>query len=148
MAACAVPSDDRSLPDEELQRVRDVIKQYAAAWEAEDSAAVLALFTEDAVISPSGLAPREGKQAMREFWFPDDSSTVQVHAYSIDVLQSGGSSDLAFSTEHATLSFTYTRNDMSVTRNARSYATTLYRKDEAGDWRIFHRMWTDVRVEH
>ncbi len=140
-------SPDRSSPESEKEKVREVIQAYARAWEAFDSAAVLALFTEDAVISPSGLLPREGKQAMRAFWFPPDGPRVTVESYDIDVLDTGVSDSLAYTFEKGTLSYAFTAGDMSVERTSRAYGTTLYRKTGPGEWKIFRRMWTDLRIE-
>ena len=112
-----------------------------------DSSVILGLFTEDAVLSPSGLFPKEGKQAIRDFWFPDDSSKTEVHAYDIDVLDAGGSGDLAYTYEKGSLSFTYTRGTMNITRQSQAFGTTLYRRDSVGTWKIFRRMWSDIRVE-
>ena len=139
VAACSEQRSDGPLQQSDLDQVRGVIASYAEGWEADDSAAVLALFTDDAGISPSGLTPREGKSEIRAFWFPDDSSTVDVLLYDIEVLDAGGSGDMAYTYERGDLSFTYTRGTTSLSKKTRSYATTLYRRTPEG-WKIFRRM--------
>ncbi len=145
---CAAPSAEGPLSEEDLTRVRSVIQAYAEAWKAGDSAAVLGLFTEDAVIFPSGLSPREGKQALREFWFPDDGSVTRVLSYPIETIDAGGAGTHAFTTERGDLSFTYALGDFFVSRSSKAHATTLYSKQPDGSWKIRHRMWTDLPTEH
>ena len=145
---CTSRSTDTLLSDEELSAVRSVIQSYADAWKEMDSTGVLDLFTEDAVITPSGLQPRQGKQALREFWFPNDSSITEISSYEIEVLDAGGSGEVAFTREKGSLSFTYTLHDLMIERSSTAYATTLYRKSTNGSWKIFSRMWTDTRLDH
>ena len=147
LMACDEPRPADTLSEKDFREVRSVIEAYAEAWKAGDPAGVLRLFAEDAVISPSGSAPREGVQALRAFWFPNDSSVTTIHSYDIDVLDAGGSGDMAFTYEKGSLSFTYSRGDIVMSRDSKAYATTLYRRDSLGSWRITRRMWTDLRIE-
>ena len=144
---CSETPSTGSLSEVELQKVETVLQTYVEGWKAMDSSIILGLFTEDAVLSPSGLFPKEGKQALRDFWFPDDGSVTEIHEYDIEVLDSGGSGDLAFTYEKGSLSYTYTRGDMSVTQESQAFGATLYRRDSEGTWKIFRRMWSDIRVE-
>jgi len=148
LAGCTSSPSTGTLSDDDLNAVRSVIRSYADEWKAWDSSGVLDLFTEDAVISPSGLQPREGKQALRTFWFPNDSSVTEIHAYDIEILDAGGSGSIAYTREMGSLSFTYTNNDLRIDRDSKAYATTLYRKSSDGSWKIFSRMWTDMRTDH
>lgn len=134
-------------PDEDREKVLEVIQQYADAWVRMDSSAILSLFTDDAVITPSGLSPRRGKDALIHFWFSDTSVTTTVHSYTIEVLDSGGSGGLAWTFERGDLSYTMSRAGYSLTRDATSYATTIYQKGRLGKWKIERRLWTDMRLE-
>ena len=148
MNGCSAPPNDELLSDEELSVVHSVIRSYSEKWIEMDSTGVLDLFTNDAVISPSGLRPREGKQQLREFWFPNDGSVTEISSYEIEVLDAGGSGGLAYTREKGSLSFTYTLHDLVIDRSSTAYATTLYRRSTDGSWKIFSRMWTDTRLDH
>ncbi len=55
-----------------------------------------------------------------------------------------GTSNLAYSNKHGKLSFTYEKDDFKLDREAESYAITIYKKVESGEWKITKRIWTDM----
>jgi uncharacterized protein (TIGR02246 family) len=128
----------------ELPRLRAVNDAYRAAWLAGDSAAVLRLFTRDAVLLPHhGDPPVVGLDAIRRFWWPADAPPTTLTA--LDITTDGAEVDedhgilwgrfaLAFAFENA--------GRRQSVRNAGTYLMVL-RRSADGEWRITHRMWDD-----
>ncbi len=133
------------LSSEDIVQIRAINKTYTQGWMDADEEKVLGLYAESAVINPSGLLPKEGKKAITDFWFPNDSSSTIVHSYTIDIIDLQGSGNLAYSYEHGRLSFTYKKDDFQLDRTADSYAVTIYEKDSLGSWKIINRIWTDMK---
>lgn len=142
--SCTIPADGArengsSLSATDSAAVVAADQAYADAWLSGDEGPVMGTLHEDAVIVPSGLDARAGSEAVREFWFPANSPPTIVERYELDQVDVGGSSALAYVRGTFTLSFRYEGEAFD------SHGTylTLLRPDEAGTWRISHRMWND-----
>ena len=133
-----------NLSVKDIEQIRMINRNYTQGWLDGDSLKVLGLFTESATIIPSGLLPLEGKQAIADFWFPNDGSTTVIHYYDLEILEISGTTNLAYSYENGKLSFTYKKDDFRLDREAESYAITIYKKSELGEWEIIKRIWTDM----
>ena len=136
--------DNQNLSAEDIKQIREINRNYTQGWLENDSKKVLGLFTNSATIIPSGLLPIQGKKAITDFWFPDDSSTTVIHYYDLEILEIGGDTNLAYTYENGNLSFTYEKDDFRLEREAESYAITIYKKVESGEWKIIKRIWTDL----
>lgn len=134
-----------ALSSEDINKIRAVNKSYVSGWLNNDSTAVLDLFLDNATIIPSGLNPYRGRNELKGFWFPDDSSETVIHKYETEILDLQGSSDFAYTLERGFLSFTYKKGDFSMSKETNAHATTVYAKQENGEWKILTRMWTDIR---
>ncbi|WP_436515919.1 YybH family protein [Ekhidna sp. To15] len=127
--------------EEAINRIR---RNYVNGWLADDSETVVGLFAKDAVIIPSGLSPIKGSEKIENYWFPNDSSKTIIHSYSVELLDLQGTDSMAYSLEIGTLNFTYTSGDFSMTKESTSHATTVYKKNDDGNWLIVSRMWTSL----
>ncbi len=136
--------ENLNLSAEDIEQIREINKNYTQGWLENDSKKVLGLYTDSATIIPSGLLPIQGKKAITDFWFPNDSSTTVIHYYDLEILDISGTTKLAYTFENGKLSFTYEKDDFKLDREAESYAITIYKKVESGEWKITKRIWTDM----
>ena len=140
-------NEDLNLSAEDIEQIREINKNYTQGWLEGDSSKVLGLYTNSATIIPSGLLPIQGKKAITDFWFPNDGSTTVIHYYDIEILDISGTANLAYSYENGKLSFTYEKDDFRLDREAKSYAITIYKKINSGEWKITKRIWTDMNEQ-
>lgn len=140
-AALGSPS---SLSDADRARIRAVSKAYCDAWLANDEAAVIRLFTPEAVLLPHhGLEPVVGEAAIRAFWFPKGGPATTVTRLSQTVDEIGGSGDFAFLRGHSSVTWvTGTGATAKTSSNAGTFLNILRRQSD-GSWRISHQMWDD-----
>jgi len=135
---------DSNLSTKDIEQIKEINRNYTNGWLENDSQKVLELYTDSATIIPSGLLPIQGKKAITDFWFPNDGSITVIHNYNLEILEINGTSNLAYTFEHGNLSFTYEKDDFRLDREADSYAITIYKKVEPGQWKITKRIWTDL----
>jgi len=112
---------------------------YATAWLSNDPESVMATLTEDAVVIPSGMPAIEGAAAIREFWWPPESSSTTVTEFTLVQRDHGRSAGLAYVRGSFSLGFQY---------DGKTYASdgeylSLLRCLSDGTWRIARRMWSD-----
>lgn len=83
LAVIPLGSCDRaSLSDRNVTAVRALSDRYAAAWIAGDTAGVLSVFADDAVLVPARGAPQsKGKSAIRAFFWPPSGPPTPVIAF-------------------------------------------------------------------
>lgn len=143
IAACAAPAAKFSREDEAA--VRALEEGYRAAWLANDSAAVMAVLSRDAVLMPAGVRPLIGDSSIRAFWWPEDGSRTTITAYEISIDEVDGDGDLAFVRGRGTIDFTY-RTPSGGTSELTSEAVHLSvaRRGNDGEWRIARRVWSAI----
>ncbi|KAA3615793.1 MAG: hypothetical protein D8M58_16530 [Calditrichaeota bacterium] len=129
----------------DIMQINQINRNYSQGWLENDSAKVLGLFSDSATIIPSGLMPITGRRSIKEFWFPDDGSKTLILKYDLEILEIHGSANLAYSYEHGNLSFTYEKGDFKMQRDSESYAITVYKKNNLGNWKIVKRIWSDLK---
>ncbi len=137
-------SDQNGFTDADEQTIKEIRRNYINGWLANDSETVLGLFTEDATIVPSGLSPIKGVSEIEKYWFPNDSSITTIHSYEIELLELVGTDSIAYTLERGVLNFSYEKGDFSMSKESTSHATTVYKKNQEGKWKIISRMWTSL----
>lgn len=144
LAACVPSGADFSAEDEAA--VRALEEAYRAGWMANDSSAVMATLSPEAVLMPAGVRPVVGGSAIRAFWWPNDGSRTTIQAYTIIIDEVQGSGDLAYVRGRGSLEFTY-RTSAGDTTHLTSEAVHLSvaRRGEDGEWRIARRAWSAIR---
>jgi uncharacterized protein (TIGR02246 family) len=125
--------------------VEAAVRAYRDAWLANDAERVMATLTSDAIIYPSALRPIAGVAAIREFWFPSSpATTVTEMELSIDSIHVDG--DTAVASGMGSLTFVISsKGAPGVARTQRSWHVNVLRRQSDGSWRIWRRMWGDVR---
>lgn len=145
--ACTMEPQHPEEMSADEQAVRDIHQAYVEGWKKMDEVQVLALFEEGARIQPNRMSPIEGKEAIRSFWFPDDGSITRIHRYETDLMFVEVMDSLAVSTQKSLLDWSYEQDTFQMARIQRGLATTLYRKQSDGHWKIWRQMWTDYWSE-
>lgn len=142
--AGSLPGADFSAGDEAAVRAAE--EAYRAAWATNDSAAVMATLSTDAVLMPAGLEPIQGDSAIRAFWWPADGSSTTIESYEISVDEVQGSGDLAYLRGRGRLAFVYRSADGEASElSSESVHLSVFRRGADGRWRIARRIWSPLR---
>jgi uncharacterized protein (TIGR02246 family) len=136
----------RKNPISDEEKIRTINRKYVDAWLLNDENAVLSLFTDDASISPSGMKTFKGKKEIRDFWFPKDGSTTTILKFSNEIQDISFDGDVAYSTQKDHLFWTYKDKSSEMKKEQWGIATTIYKKQSNGEWKIIHQMWKDYKV--
>ncbi|CAN5348912.1 hypothetical protein BH09BAC6_BH09BAC6_27840 [soil metagenome] len=145
LAGCYNAPRSGGLNKNDEMAVRKMIGDYNTAWLKSDSAAILNLFADTATLIPSGLKPIRGKKDIINFWWPKDGSITNIDKYKITLLEIGGTDDLAYTCENGKLSWSYENGSVKFSKAQESYEVTLFKKGHDGKWKIFKRIWTDLK---
>jgi len=115
--------------------------RYVAAWLADDTAAVLALFENDAMILPPGRQPVRGVDSIRAYWWPTDGSTTRILSFAWKPGDISGTDRLAFSHGQSELRWRYTKGGSTSESSSRSVNLSVFRRAPSGEWHIARQMW-------
>lgn len=140
-AGCSQAQNERSMAAPAL---RALDAAYVDGWRqsgtAAQESAVMALFTEDAVIMPgAGLDPREGEAALRRFWFPPDAPPTVVGRFDHDITGVDAEGALGVVRGRYRLLFEYDGADYAREGNYQFAA----RRQPGGEWLITQMIWND-----
>ncbi len=138
------PKVNNKISETEISQIKQIIKDYEKGWLTNDSALILGLFSDKAMLIPSGMQPITGKNVISKWWWPNDSSKTTINKYKIDLLEVEGMNDLAYTFEHGSLSWSYEKKGLKFSKNQESHEVTIFRKNELGKWEIIKRIWTDL----
>jgi ketosteroid isomerase-like protein len=127
--------------------IRAMHRQYIEAWLQGDESGVLSLFEEGARIQPSSLRPIDSIRNIQAFWFPKDSSETIIHRFTSNILHLERTDTLVIATQSTFLEWTYRKGSNTSGAEQHGVATTLYRKQSSGSWKIWRQMWTDIHTK-
>ena len=138
-----IESPDRLSPADE-RNVRAVDAAYAKAWVKNDPAAILATLWPDAVLVPPARAPIRGVEEIRKFWWPAGGPKTTVTVFESSISQVGGTGPTAWALGTYQFDFWWEADGKRTERRNRGNALMVFRRSAAGEWRISHRMWSDL----
>ena len=119
---------------------------YREAWLANDAERVMSTITADAVIYPSTLPPISGAERIRQFWFSAAGPPTRVTDMQLTIDEVTVDGDMAVVSGRGSLTFvTITNGVDSDPRSQRSWHVNVLRRQADGQWRIWRRMWGDIR---
>ncbi len=147
-APAFVSAHPQGLSSADLAAIRQTCETFRDAWLRNDSAAVMKLMTQDAVIMPHhGVRPRVGAAAIADFWWPKNSPPAKITRFEQSHDEFGGDGDFAFVRGRDTVEYEWA--PAAEVRRFRNVGTTLtlLRRLESGEWKISHRMWDDPPTE-
>jgi len=103
--------------------IRKIHQDYVDGWKTGNEKLIMSLFEDNAMIQPNTLNPISGKENISSFWFPKDG---------------------AITTHSGLLDWNYQNGEMNPGRIQKRFNTTIYRKQDDGQWKIWRSMWTDI----
>ena len=141
LSACTRGPRIATLTATDSAALRALDQAYVEAWLADDTAAVLATLTPDAVLMPAGVRPLATSEAIREFWWPRDGSRTRVTQYTTTIDEIAGTPDLAYMRGTGRLSFVYNKDTLRLEQTNQNMTLTVLTRTADGRWRIHRRMW-------
>jgi ketosteroid isomerase-like protein len=123
--------------------VEETLAAYRQAWLDDDRASVLDFLSDEVVLfQPGRTAGRiVGKEAVREFWFPESSVSYPVRGYEISGQEIFGSGMFAAAVGRSELTWETVENGEVTDRTvSRSDFVTILRNEQGG-WKIHRQMY-------
>jgi uncharacterized protein (TIGR02246 family) len=136
LAGCKPAAYD---PTTDMVSVGELNKAWAAAYNAGDADGVANLYTDDATVTPPGVAALVGRDAIRTF-IASDSAATKAAGLTMNIASSdmGVTPDLAYDTG------TFTVTDAAgATVDSGSYVSIVKKKD--GKWFLYRDIWNSDR---
>ncbi|HKW09315.1 MAG TPA: nuclear transport factor 2 family protein [Gemmatimonadaceae bacterium] len=134
-------SEPKSLSDADRSQIVALDSMFVRAWLRDDTAAVLGLFADDAVLVPPNAAPVVGRAAIRAWWWPQDGSRTRILAFDRHIEEIDGNHALAFVRAVATLSWTYEKKGRTTKQSSRSNDVVVLARASDGTWKIVRQIW-------
>ncbi len=146
VAACANEAPPDRNADESALRALD--QAYVDGWKLSGAAAqdeaVMALFTESAVIRPGlGTPPKKGTDEIRAFWFPPDTPATKIIVFDHTPDSIVVEGDLGVISGWYELRFEY--GDIEYAQDG-NYVTVARRQPD-NNWRVTQMIWNDNKLE-
>lgn len=144
IGACNTNSNSDSVSDKEVHLLKNLHENYRDFWLQNDSAKVVNLFAEDAVIIPPNNKGDfvKGKKAIGAWWFTatgDTTYPITSFVYKNDSLIA--SADLATWEGVSEIGWNTVAGDSVLSKhNSASNFITVCKK-ENGEWKIFRQIW-------
>lgn len=125
-------SGERPFSPDDAAAVRRISDEYGRAWLANDTAGVMELFADDAVLIPHlGTPQAVGKAAIRDHFWPPGSPPAPVITFERRSLGVRGSGAVAWDRGTYTLAFVYAGDTLG---NSGNYLAVAERGSD-GRWR-------------
>lgn len=138
----------KQLPKEETNteetKIRQIHKDYVNGWKNNNESQVMELLEDNAQIQPNMFNPIKGKENIRQFWFPKDSSVTTINEFSTEITYIEVMDTIALTTHHSVLDWNYQKDSIAFGMIQKGYNTTIYRKQPNSSWKIWRSMWTDL----
>ncbi len=135
----------RALSPSDVEAIKALHQTYVDAWLQDDTSRVLQTLAPEAVLMPANIGPITGMAAIKNFWYPNDSSRTKITEFVAHLDEINGNGDLAYLRGTSRLAFTYEKdgNKSDLTNNG--MFLTLAQRQQDGAWRITHQMWGPVK---
>ena len=144
---CVSKSDNenngKQANQEELQ-IRNLHKDYVECWKEMNEEKVMNLLEDNAMIQPNRLTPITGKEKIREFWFPKDSSRTSIIKFETEVISLNFRDTIAIMMHESYIDWNYEKDTTKFGMIQKGINTTIYRRQEDMKWKIWRSMWTDI----
>lgn len=128
--------------------IRQLHADYVDGWINMDEQKVMGLLEEDAQIQPNRLKPIIGKENIRAFWFPNDSSKTVINEFKTEIISFKLIDTIAIATHSSVLDWDYRKDTTYLGMHQRGFNTTIYKKQANASWKIWRSMWTDIYVKN
>jgi uncharacterized protein (TIGR02246 family) len=140
------PSHDEAgaLADADRAAIRALDSVFVDAWLRDDTAAVLGVFSPDAVLLPPGAKPVVGLTAIRSYWWPSDGTHTRITSFKRSISEIEGTRRLAFLRGTGALAWDYSSAGKTARQTSRSTDLMVVAPDAAGRWRVVRQMWNTL----
>ncbi|MEW7290520.1 YybH family protein [Aquimarina sp. 2304DJ70-9] len=139
-----VTEDTLLIKDNNKDAIHTIHDNYVNGWKNMNEEQIMSLFENNARIQPNSLKPIEGKEKIRSFWFPKDSSITTINAFETELLNLDIKDSLAITTHTTLLDWSYQKDTIQFGMTQKGINTTVYRKQKDASWKIWRKMWTDI----
>ena len=130
-----------SLNDQDVVALRERNRAYVASWLAGDAEAIMANFTDDAVLMPAlGTPEVKGVEAIRRFYWPEDAPPSTVTKFVMEPVEISGTGGLGYVRGSMELSFTVEEESTTSFTTEGNYLM-LMRRVRGGTWQISCYIW-------
>ncbi len=148
--SCTPSSNGSSAAEisEDERKIRQVHADYVEGWKSMDEQKLMSLLIEDSQIQPNRLTPIVGKENIREFWFPKDSSRTTINEFDTEIISLNILDTIAVTTHRSILDWDYQKDSTYFGMYQEGINTTIYQKQTSDSWKIWRSMWTDLLVKN
>ena len=122
-------------------------QDYVDGWKTMDEEKVMGLLEDESMIQPNRLKPIIGKENIRNFWFPHDSSITTINTFDTKVVSLNIRDSIAIMTHESLLDWDYKKDTMNFGMVQKGINTTIYRRQDDDQWKIWRSMWTDIAAD-
>jgi ketosteroid isomerase-like protein len=137
-------NSDSTLKATEAEKVYD---QYVANWLDQDSAGLMELVLEDCVLMPSNIPPVMGKDAIQQFWFPNNGSKTTIHTFTSNLISSSIVHDsMAVTVHEAFMDWNYDLDSLHIGKLQRTLTTTIFKKQVDDQWKMWRQSWSNYEM--
>jgi uncharacterized protein (TIGR02246 family) len=134
--ACQPPAQEAApLSEEDVAAIRAADEAWIQAFRDNDDAALVALYSDDAVIMPPNEPAVEGRAAVRAY---HEADLVTVTEYSESIIEIDGRDGLAYI--RGTSSMVGRAEDGEPVIESDKFLV-IFRKQADGSWLITHEIW-------
>jgi len=140
---CTSNNENPKLSHDEVQ-IHNLHQKYVEGWKEMNEEKVMGLLEENSMIQPNKLTPIIGKENIRKFWFPKDSSITTINTFETEIIDLTLRDTIAIMTHKSILDWDYKKGATSFGMTQTGINTTIYKRQIDETWKIWRSMWTDI----
>lgn len=145
MIGCTSEKDNSNkIPSNDEVHIHNLHNEYVEGWKEMNEEKVMKLMEMNSMIQPNRLAPIIGKENIRAFWFPKDSSITVINKFDTEIIGFNLKDSIAIMTHESKLDWDYVKDTISFGMVQKGINTTIYRRQKDTSWKIWRSMWTDI----
>jgi ketosteroid isomerase-like protein len=125
---------------EDKAGIQKTLEEYRKAWLANDEERVMRTLTADAILLPaSARTSVAGNKAIREFWWPSNSS-FSIEEFDQPLLEVSSCGDLGYARGTSRVAWSSLNNGVKTKNESTTNFLAILKKDH-DTWRITHLTW-------
>ena len=136
---------NKQIKKDEVQ-IYKLHNDYIDGWKEMNEEKVMDLLEENSMIQPNRLTPIIGKENIREFWFPKDSSITLINKFNTEIISLNFRDSIAILIYESHLDWDYRKDSIDFGMIQKGINTTIFRRQNNMNWKMWRSMWTDIVV--
>jgi uncharacterized protein (TIGR02246 family) len=131
------------LSNKDIEAIKQVEKNFEAAWLKNDEKVVLSSFWEDATLYPNGNKPINGVAEIKKFWFTPSDTVDTLSKYDIKIEELYGEKNMAVGIATNDIAWAAVTKGKTEVRQFTAFRSMMvvYLKRN-NQWKIFKRHWS------